>query len=224
MPPETWVKRVFIVVSKKNRRIVQEFVEQYQANNGDITCELILQEFLGGTGHALLGLEKNLTGKSFLLLLGDEYFNDIDSFRKMKSFNKNNLILGIVAYDDLDRIMAVCNVQIKNNYVSQFVDKPTKEQIKSHWCWDGSVVLDSSIFRVLHELKDPNLLKKKDNLCLVKAMQRLVEQNHKVTVLKKKCKNINITTDLDYIEASLLEIKKIYGTNKLVVFLNSIYK
>jgi glucose-1-phosphate thymidylyltransferase len=216
------IQKVFIVVSKNNYRIVQEFIERYHFNGGMISCELILQDFIGGTGHALLTFEKKLAGDRFLLLLGDEYYNDVDAFKKINSNNKDNLILGIVEYDDVDRVCAGCNVRIEDNYVSQLVEKPTKKQINGRWCWDGSAVLDLKIFQILHELQDLNPSKEKDSLCIVKAMQRLIEKNHPIAVLKKKCKNINITIDLDYLEASLIEIKKKYGRNKLADFLNNI--
>jgi dTDP-glucose pyrophosphorylase len=216
------IQKVFIVISKNNYRIVQEFIERYHSNVGQVICELILQEFLCGTGHALLILEKQLAGKRFLLLLGDEYYNDVKSFKKIKSDNRNSLILGVVEYDNVDLVLAGCNVQIEDNRVSQLVEKPTKSQINGRWCWDGSVVLDSTIFQILHELQDSNPSKEKDSLCIVKSMQRLIEKNHHMAVLKKQCKNINITIDLDYLEASLIEIKKKYGRNKFVDFLNNI--
>ena len=184
------VTTVYIVVSKNSHQIVQEFVARYHANDGKITCELIVQKYLGGTGHALFILEKQLTGKRFLLLLGDEYYNDVESFKRIRSNRKDNLIIGLVQYEDADRIMAGCNVQMKDNYVSQMVEKPTREQIKGSWCWDGSVVLDTTIFEALHELKDSHPSEEKDNLCIVKAMQRLIEKKYSFAVLRKKCKNI----------------------------------
>ena len=206
------IEKVFIVVSKNNFRMVQEFVDIYHSNSCDITCELVLQEFPRGTGHALQILEKQLNGNRFLMLLGDEYYNDVDSFKMIKLNNKDSMILGVVEYENIEQISAGCNVQIKDNYVSRLVEKPTEKQIKSRWCWDGSVVLDATIFEALHELNELNPFKEKDNLCIVKAMQRLLDNKHRLAVLKKKCRNINITTDLDYIEACLIEIKKKYGS------------
>ena len=217
------IKKVFIVVSKNNFNIVKEFVKRYHSNNSNITCELILQKFSCGTGHALLILERKLSGKRFLLLLGDEYSNDIDSFSMLQSNNKDSLIIGIVEYGDVNNVLSGCNVHIKDNHVSRLVEKPTKNQIKSKWCWDGSVVLDATIFQALHELQITNPLREKDSLCIVKAMQRLIEKRHYIAVLKKKCKNINITTELDYIKASLIEFKKKYKSN-YTNLLNNIFR
>ena len=210
------IQKVFIVVSNDNYVLVQECIARYCQSGGKITCEPVIQEALEGTGHALLILEKKLAGKRFLLLLGDEYYHDVDAFNRLSANRNDSRIIGVVEYEDVDRITAGCNVQMEGDCVIRLVEKPAQGQIRGRWCWDGSVVLDATIFETLHELQDSNPSHGKDSLCIVKAMQRLIEKKQSLATLKKKCTNINITTDLDYIEASLIEIRKKYGNEKLV--------
>ena len=127
-------------------------------------------------------------------------------------------------YDDLAMIKAGCNVHLAGNLICRLVEKPTEDQIEGKWCWDGSLVLDSSVFPVLRELASEAHNTKKDSICLVKAMQKLIDKKTQIAAIKKKCKNINITSDLDYLHANLMEFEKKYGEIKINSFIDKVLK
>lgn len=202
------INKIFIVISKKNRASIQVLLNNHDDDLLDY--ELVEQQIPRGTGHALMLLEQRLQNKMFLLLLGDEYYNDTECFRSLEKKNTNCLSMGIVEYDNLDQIRSGCNVHLSDNFVSRLAEKPSLEEIQGKWCWDGSVVLDSRIFGPLRELSLETEITG-GNICLAKAMQRLL-QNAQIEVMKKTCKNINITNDVDFILANLVEFKKKYST------------
>ncbi|HYQ57093.1 MAG TPA: sugar phosphate nucleotidyltransferase [Draconibacterium sp.] len=215
------VKKVFIIVSETNKTKIQEIIKDDSHIN--LSYEFVIQKTLRGTGHAVLLLEKKLNNKRFLLLLGDEYYNDTSSFKTLQASEKNSLIMGLIEYDNIDHIKAGCNVHLHENIITRLVEKPKEDKIEGKWCWDGSLVLDATIFPVLKNLKESSAYKK-DGICLVKAMQILIENEHQIAVIKKNCKNINMTSDLDFFRANLIEYDKKYGSIILNNVINEVLK
>ncbi|NOU18134.1 MAG: NTP transferase domain-containing protein [Bacteroidales bacterium] len=214
------IKKVYIVVSGNNHGMITEVLKK--TNHADIDYDFINQDYLGGTGHALWLLKNQLENSRFILLLGDEYYNDITSFKKIRECEDEN-ILGIVEYDDVETIMSGCNVIINNNYITRLKEKPKENEIEGKWCWDGSVVLNPIIFEVLDEMIKSNH-KEKGELCIVKAMQIMLDRNIPISTIKKTCANINITSDIDLLKANFIECTKKYDSTHILDILKKTIK
>lgn len=206
------INNIVFVVSEVNQKWIMNAVKK---SGISVECYYIIQPYLGGTGHALLLARKFLEGHRFLLLLGDEYYNDTKSFLDMKERRSDELIMGVIEYDEIDQIRRGCNVHIIDDYVYKLIEKPIDNEIIGRWCWDGSLVLDSTIFSALDQLVSIAVKNKKDAICLVGAMQILLGEDKRIAVIKKDCKNINMTSEFDFIVANMLEFKKKYGIKML---------
>jgi dTDP-glucose pyrophosphorylase len=214
------VKKVFIVVSEHHKQLVSDIISQDQDMN--IKYEFIVQDLLGGTGHALLLLKNYLVNTRFVLLLGDEYYNDVKSFSQMTSDEFSDNILGVIEYKNIDNIMSGCNVIIENNKIKRLNEKPRKEDIIGQWCWDGSGVFTSQIIDVLDDMNRNSKSIGKDYLCIVKAMQQMLNINIPISNLKKTGTNINITYDTDLIKANLLECMKGHNMQFVIALIDEV--
>jgi len=200
------VKKIFIVISNNHKHLISDILSQDSELN--IEYEFVVQEFLGGTGHALLLLKEQLANTRFALLLGDEYYNDVLSFSQMTSNVFSDNIMGVIEYIDLKNIMSGCNVIIENEKIKKLNEKPKIHEINGRWCWDGSAVFTSQIINILDEMNKSFEYKGKDYLCIVSAMQQMLKNNINISSLKKTGTNINITYDTDLIKANLMECMK----------------
>jgi len=214
------VKKVFIVVSDYNFDVISTILNKVDDIN--IEYEFVKQNVPNGTGHALWLLKDYLVSSRFLMLLGDEYYNDIGSFSKLKEIDTNDNILGIVEYNDVKNIMTGCNVLYNGEHIQQLIEKPKQAEIKDKWCWDGSVVLNSQIFEILDEMCDEFEQGIIDQICIVRAMQSMLDLNISIKYFKKYCGNINITYDIDLIKASFIECSKKYDRDFLLSILSGL--
>lgn len=208
------VEKIFIIVSPQNHKLILEILEKDTAL--DIQYELVIQEFLGGTGHALLLLKDKIAHSRFVLLLGDEYYNDTESFSFLKTFPRDSNIIGIIEYEDIENITSGCNVIYKDNRVVKLIEKPEESEISGKWCWDGSAVFTPRIMEILYDMHQTIDKKEKDFLCVVKAMQKMLERDVPLLFLKKSGININITHDIDLMKSNFLESIKKYEKERVI--------
>jgi dTDP-glucose pyrophosphorylase len=208
------VEKIFIIVSPQNYKLILEILEK--DTELDIQYELVVQNFLGGTGHALLLLKDKIAHSRFIVLLGDEYYNDTDSFSLLKSFPPDSNIIGIIEYEDIENITSGCNVIYKDNRVRKLIEKPKETEIVGKWCWDGSAVFMPHIMEILYDMNQTIEKKEKDFLCIVKAMQKMLDRDIPLLFLKKSGININITRDIDLMKSNFLESVKKYDKERVV--------
>jgi len=208
------IEKVFIVVSDTNQNLISETILKEEGLN--IQFEFKIQNFLGGTGHALLQLKKELKNSRFFLILGDEYFNNLSSFAQINSVTNHENILGIIEYSNIKDIMASCNVSFKNGTITKLTEKPKEFEIHSNWCWDGTAVLSSDIMNVLEDISKTDIEKRKDYICLVKAMQVMMKREKSFAYLKRTGVNINISNDIDLLKANFLECAKKYNPYEII--------
>ena len=206
------VKKVFIIVSPSNLEMTETILMRHKTHR--IDYEFVVQRLTKGTGHALSLLEEKLNDQQFFLLLGDEYYSDIESFKTFNEDTSDNFRMGIVEYQDIKEIRKGCNVHLAEDYVIKLVEKPSIYEIEGKWCWDGSILLDSMIFNAIR--KSILLKGKTNNLCITDALQILLNCQQKIGIIKKDCININITTNIDFVFANIIELKKKYGDIELV--------
>ncbi len=214
------VKKVFIVVSDYSIDVISAVLKKAEELN--VEYEFINQSVPNGTGHALWLLKDYLVDKRFLLLLGDEYYNDIGSFSRLSNFGSEDNILGIVEYNNIENIISGCNVIFNDDRVIQLIEKPAKEQISGKWCWDGSVVLKDEIFSILDEMYFEFKKALRKQVCIVQAMQQLLEKDIQIKFLKKHCANINITYDIDLVKACFIECSKKYDKETVLKVLKEL--
>lgn len=214
------IKKVFIVVQESRKELIETIID---VDPVGLEYELVIQDFPRGTGHAILPVEDKIDNKRFLLLLGDEYYNDTNSFKEMGAeAGDGDMVMGIIEYDNPENIKAGCNVHLRGSHVARLVEKPKQDEIVGKWCWDGSVVLDSRIFTVLRGMAGEGSPNVKDSLCIVNAMQIMLERDAKIKAVKKRCDNINMTYVSDYMKAGLIEFKKKYGVQEIINLCNEV--
>jgi glucose-1-phosphate thymidylyltransferase len=208
------IEKVYIIVSDINQNLISETIQKEEGLH--IQFEFKIQDFLGGTGHALLQLKNELKNSRFFLMLGDEYFNDLTSFPQLNSLTNYENILGIIEYNNIKDIMASCNVSFKNGTITKLTEKPKESEIHSKWCWDGTAVLTSDIMDTLEDMSNSDMGKRKDYICIVKAMQIMMERKKSFAYSKRKGFNINISNDIDLLKANFLECTKKYNPYEII--------
>lgn len=211
------ISKVIIIVSESSIDIIKDILEKSPYNN---ICEFIIQYKPTGIGDAILLAKDKLSDCRFFILLGDEYYGDWESFSQIAKEKDNDLIIGTVQYKDVARIKSGCNIHFNGNKIIKLVEKPKEEEISGNWCWDGSLVLNSDIFPVLEELRSYNKQKNMEGACLITAIQKLIDNNVKITAFRRVTANINMTNESDFILAGLLEYRKNYGQKSIDTLLN----
>lgn len=137
----TVVKEVILIVGYRKEMIQKEFGSAYK----DLKITYQEQKEAKGTGHALLSAEKYLGKEEFLVVYGDDYFDETD-IKKLAN-QRNALLAQEVEHPECYGIL---EVNQKNELIA-IEEKPSKP--KSKLVNTGCYVLDSDIFPLLKKVK-----------------------------------------------------------------------
>tara|TARA_B100001939_G_scaffold344861_1_gene360283 strand:- start:27690 stop:28514 length:825 start_codon:yes stop_codon:yes gene_type:complete len=225
---ESGIEEIIFVTSKKKKAIkkyfgkakkLKKYLIKKQKNNELIQLEktykkakitYVLQNEMKGLGHAVL-LTQNITkGEPFVLMLGDDMYNNngsnvtaqlINSYKNVKK-----TVLGTIEIDIKDsNKYGICEPESKiNNLIKlrSVIEKPDQINAPSNIAISGRYILTPKIYKYLKTQKPG----KDGEIQLTDAINRLISEEDVFAKIIKN-KRYDIGTKADYVEAILDSFK-----------------
>lgn len=206
------VTHVILTINDIFYNIINAIINNIKISN--IKIDIVTESGVPGVASSLLCLQDRLAGEQFLFLFGDEYFDNPLFFEGIGQIKGINNILGITRYTKADQIVQGCNLILDDGkkQILKLIEKPSKEEIVSDWCWNGVAVFEKSIMEELHILVNRTL--KTTNQVLIDAINNLINKGTAFGYIKDYSCNINLTNLDDYYTAFNLEYKARKGDIK----------
>jgi len=221
---ESGIEEIIFVTSKKKKAIkkyfgkakkLKKYLIKKQKNNELIQLEktykkakitYVLQNEMKGLGHAVL-LTQNITkGEPFVLMLGDDMYNNnssnvttqlINSYKNVKK-----TVLGTIEIDIKDsNKYGICEPESKINDLIKLrsvIEKPDQINAPSNIAISGRYILTPKIYKYLKTQKPG----KDGEIQLTDAINRLISEEDVFAKIIKN-KRYDIGTKADYVEAIL---------------------
>lgn len=221
---ESGIEEIIFVTSKKKKAIkkyfgkakkLKKYLIKKQKNNELIQLEktykkvkitYVLQNEMKGLGHAVL-LTQNITkGEPFVLMLGDDMYNNngsnvttqlINSYKNVKK-----TVLGTIEIDIKDsNKYGICEPESKINQLIKLrsvIEKPDLINAPSNIAISGRYILTPKIYNYLKTQKAG----KDGEIQLTDAINRLISEEDVFAKIIKN-KRYDIGTKADYVEAIL---------------------
>ena len=221
---ESGIEEIIFVTSKKKKAIkkyfgkakkLKKYLIKKQKNNELIQLAktykkakitYVLQNEMKGLGHAVL-LTQNITkGEPFVLMLGDDMYNNnssnvttqlINSYKNVKK-----TVLGTIEIDIKDsNKYGICEPESKINDLIKLrsvIEKPDQINAPSNIAISGRYILTPKIYKYLKTQKPG----KDGEIQLTDAINRLISEEDVFAKIIKN-KRYDIGTKADYVEAIL---------------------
>lgn len=219
---ESGIEEIIFVTSKKKKAIkkyfgkakkLKKYLIKKQKNNELIQLAktykkakitYVLQNEMKGLGHAVL-LTQNITkGEPFVLMLGDDMYNNngsnvttqlINSYKNVKK-----TVLGTIEIDIKDsNKYGICEPESKINDLIKLrsvIEKPDQINAPSNIAISGRYILTPKIYKYLKTQKQG----KDGEIQLTDAINRLISEEDVFAKIIKN-KRYDIGTKADYVEA-----------------------
>jgi len=154
-----------------------EKVEEYVRNHYQFRAKYIPQEEQLGLGHAIYLARKFVDSKeSILIILGDTIFKtDLRNVTKSR-----HSLIGVQEVEDPRRFGVV---QIKENYVSKIIEKPTRPSSNLAVVGLYYIVNSDSLFEALQKIMKKRIMTKGEYQ-LTDALELMIEQGEKIGFFK----------------------------------------
>ena len=219
---ESGIEEIIFVTSKKKKAIkkyfgkakkLKKYLIKKQKNNELSQLEktykkakitYVFQNEMKGLGHAVL-LTQNITkGEPFVLMLGDDMYNNngsnvtvqlINSFKNVKK-----TVLGTIEIDIKDsNKYGICEPESKINHLIKLrsvIEKPDQINAPSNIAISGRYILTPKIYKYLKTQKPG----KDGEIQLTDAINRLISEEDVFAKIIKN-KRYDIGTKADYVQA-----------------------
>ncbi len=158
-----------------------------------------------GIAHALSLLENDV-GETFMLLLGDIYFQKLDLKRMYLEFQQHdaNAVLAASIEDSFDILKKNYSISFDSEgFVSYVVEKPTKKinNIKGA----GAYIFDKGIFKALAETPASRV---RNEVELTDAIQVYINQGARVCCVVCVEGDVNISTPAELLQVNMEIIRE----------------
>lgn len=133
--------------------------------------------------------------KKTLFLLGDVFFTESFAASCPDVSKTSPIVLG-VSRPPLDTMKDNCNVTFTpENYITRILDKPTANEIKGPWAWDGWFLIHPSFFDHVSKLNlDPKTMR---NYLIGDLFEQLREIGVEFIAAPERHWHINLNTRAD---------------------------
>ncbi|WP_066495017.1 sugar phosphate nucleotidyltransferase [Abyssisolibacter fermentans] len=196
------VEKVLLVINKKDKFWADKISKNVKEK---FSFDLIirLEQEKKGLVEALTNVENDIDENYFMMIFGDEYFNNPNFFTDVAEINKGSYI-GAMSTDNLDDIKKGCNVVVNDEgRIIKLIEKPDDYDIKTSYYWNGIAVLNKSFFS---EKSTCSLSDTKNNITFINWLNKFIMKSE-VNMLIENGFNVNINNLKDYEKCLSIELE-----------------